>query len=77
MPCQCCLQVQQPWSRDHCQVLTEVLDRAALFCGKVAVALPQVVTLTILVQNELQKRLSLSIARLLAWVLAACVIIAL
>ncbi|KAL0048104.1 hypothetical protein WJX82_007753 [Trebouxia sp. C0006] len=35
------LQVQQPWSRDHCQVLTEVLDRAALFCGKVAVALPQ------------------------------------
>ncbi len=65
MPCQCCLQVQQPWSQDHCEALTDVLDRAALLCAEAAVDMPQVIVFTTLVHPELQTRLSLSIAQLL------------
>ena len=39
----CWLQVQQPWSQDHCQALTDALDRAALLCAEPAADLPQVV----------------------------------
>ncbi|KAL0048081.1 hypothetical protein WJX82_007291 [Trebouxia sp. C0006] len=35
------LQVQQPWSQDHCEALTDVLDRAAHLCAEAAATMPQ------------------------------------
>ena len=58
--------MQQPWSQDHCEALTDVLDRAALLCAEAAADMPQVIIFTTLMHLELQTRLSLSIARFLA-----------